>query len=397
MDGTLGTVIKPGDLSPASLARRVSAFFAASFLINGIYGPYFGVWLESKGLSPVMVGVVLSLPMFSRMVAGPLFAYAADRWSKHRLAIQLLISAALLGFFAPSLFGLGVGLTLIAALNALAMPSIAPLSESFAIAGVQRHGLDYGRMRMWGSAAFVIANLVGGAVLARFGAPSILWMLTFAALLALAVTLLLPGNLAGGGAARMQFGEIGELLAKPRFAQLLGACGAIQCSHGFFNTFATLAWRDQGISAGVIGLLWATAVFSEVALFALARRPLIRLGGTGMIVLGGSAALIRWIAFGFDLPLPLLFAFQALHGLSFGATHMGAMHEMAQQIPVKLSATAQGLYAATTGGIITGAIVLACGPLFANFGAGAYWAMAVIAALGLALAVRFRRLARQPA
>lgn len=394
MDETAERTPAQSTLSPAGLAARVSIFYGASFLISGIYGPYFGVWLESKGLTATLTGVVLSLPMFARMLAGPLLAYWADRSARHRLVVQVLVVAALIGFLAPHLFGLTAGLISIAVLNAVAMPSIVPIGESFAVAGVQRFGLDYGRMRMWGSIMFVVANLIGGVILARFGAPSILWMLTFAALLTLAVTLLLPGNLAGGETAQMQVNEIGGLLRKPRFVQLLAACGAIQCSHGFFNTFATLAWRDQGISPGVIGLLWATAVVSEVALFAFARRPLSRLGGSGMIVLGAGAALLRWFAYGFDLPLPLLFAFQALHGLSYGATHMGAMHEMAQQIPMKLSATAQGLYAATTGGIITGSIVLACGPLYAQFGSGTYWVMAVIAALGLALAVRFRRMGR---
>ena len=394
MDGSADGAPALGKLTPAGLAARVSLFYGASFLISGIYGPYFGVWLQSEGLSATLVGLVLSLPMFARMLAGPLLAFAADRWSRPRLVVQLLVVAALLGFLAPQLFGLTLGLVLIAIFNAIAMPSIVPIGEAFAIAGVQRFGLDYGRMRMWGSLMFVAANLAGGAILARYGAPSILWMLSFAAALTLAVTLLLPASLAGGETARMQFNEIGGLLQKPRFVQLLAACGAIQCSHGFFNTFATLAWRDQGISAGVIGLLWATAVISEVVLFAFARRPLSRLGGSGMIALGAGAALVRWIAYGFDLPLPLLFAFQALHGLSYGATHIGAMHEMAQQIPMKLSATAQGPYAATTGGILAGSIVLACGPLYAHFGSGTYWVMAVIAALGLGLALRFRRIGR---
>ncbi len=394
MDGAAAETTTRDRPSPASLARRISLFYGASFLITGIYGPYFGIWLESEGLSPYLVGVVLSLPSFTRMVAGPLLAYVADRSGRHRLVMQGLLVATLLGFAAPQLLGLLPGLILIAALNALAMPSIIPIGESFAIAGVQRFGLDYGSMRMWGSAAFVVANLIGGMVLAQFGAPAILWMLMVCAGLTLAVTLRLPGNIGGGAAARMQFSEIGGLLRQQRFVQLLAACGAIQCSHVFFNTFATLAWRDQGISAAVIGMLWATAVISEVLLFAFARRPLARLGGTGLIVLGASAALLRWIAYGFDLPLPVLFLFQALHGLSFGATHMGAMHEMAQQIPMKLSATAQGLYAATTAGVLTGTIVLACGPLYAHFGSGAYWAMAAIAALGLVLALRFRRMGR---
>ena len=385
------------ETAAASLALRMSLFYGASFLISGLYGPYFSAWLRDQGLTAATIAIILALPMFASMVAGPLLAFIADSSARYQLVVQGLTVASLAGFLAPHIFPWAAGLTIIATFNAIAMPSIVPIGETFAIAGVQRFGLDYGRMRMWGSLMFVAANLVGGVILARFGSGSILWMMAVAASLTLAAASLLPRALAAGHTARLQISEVGGLLRKARFAWLLGAAGAIQCSHGFLNTFATLVWQDQGISASVIGLLWATAVISEVLLFAFARRPLARLGGSGMLVLGGAAALVRWIAFGFDPPLPLIFVLQALHGLSFGATHMGAIHEMSQQIPPKLSATAQGIYAAATSGIATGMIVVACGLLYAHAGVQTYWAMAVVSALGLVLALKFRALGSPPA
>ena len=242
-------------MTASALALRMSLFYAVSFLISGIYGPYFAVWLKGEGLAPGYVGLILALPMFARMVAGPLLAFLADRTAKHRLVVQALTVAALAGFLAPGVIGCPAGLIIIVCTNAIVLPSIVPVAETFAIDGVQRFGLDYGRMRMWGSMMFVVANVVGGAILARFGSEAILSMLIVAALATLAVTLLLPGSLAAGYTARLQFNEIGGLLRQPRFARLLAATGAIQCSAGFFNTFATLAWQSRGISAGVIGLL----------------------------------------------------------------------------------------------------------------------------------------------
>ena len=379
-------------LTAPALALRMSLFYGVSFLINGIYGPYFGVWLRAAGLSSGYVGLILSLPNFARMFAGPLFAFVADSSGRHRRVVQALAIATLAGFLAPAVLGWPLGLVVIACANAIALPSIVPIGEAFAIDGVQRLGLDYGRMRMWGSMMFVVANVIGGAVLARYGAGSILTILAFAAAATLAVSLLLPGSLTASQGQRLHINEVGVLLRQPRFAWLLAATGAIQCSAGFLNTFSTLVWQDQGVSAGVIGWLWATAVTSEVLLFAFARRPLARLGGTGLLILGGAAALLRWTCMGFALPLPAVFALQCLHGLTFGATHMGAIHELARIIPTKLSATAQGIYAASTGGLATGLIVLASGPMYARLGVGTYWVMAVIAAIGLLLAVRYRGL-----
>ena len=39
-----------------------------------------------------------------------------------------------------------------------------PLTETVAMSGVKAAGLDYGRMRLWGSLSFIAASLCGGWV-----------------------------------------------------------------------------------------------------------------------------------------------------------------------------------------------------------------------------------------
>ena len=44
-----------------------------------------------------------------------------------------------------------------------------PLTETVAMTGVKAAGLDYGRMRLWGSLSFIAASVCGGWVLERAG------------------------------------------------------------------------------------------------------------------------------------------------------------------------------------------------------------------------------------
>ena len=37
-----------------------------------------------------------------------------------------------------------------------------PLTETIAVCGVRTAGLDYGRMRLWGSLTFIVVDFVGG-------------------------------------------------------------------------------------------------------------------------------------------------------------------------------------------------------------------------------------------
>ena len=165
---------------------------------------------------------------------------------------------------------------------------------------------------------------------------------------------------------------------------VLGA-SLIQASHSVFYGFSTLQWSARGISGPAIGALWALGVVAEVLLFAFSGRVVGAIGATRMIMLGGVGGIIRWGAMALDPPTAALPVLQCLHALTFAATHLGAMHFMAQAVPAGRGATAQGDFVAVQGLVFAGAMSLS-GVLVAQFGSLAYGAMAVAAGLGTGLA-----------
>ena len=105
--------------------------------------------------------------------------------------------------------------------------------------------------------------------------------------------------------------------------------------------------------------------------------------GTSLVLIAVGAVL-RWGAMAFDPPGILLPLLQTLHGLSFGATHLGAMDMLSRLAHRKGGATAQGDFSAVQGATFAAAMGIS-GDLVATFGSGAYAAMAAIAAAGLAI------------
>src|SRR6202008_1618585 len=59
---------------------------------------------------------------------------------------------------------------------AVATATVIPLSETMAMRGVRAAGLDYGRMRLWGSLSFIAASFGGGLAVDRFGAQAAVWL-----------------------------------------------------------------------------------------------------------------------------------------------------------------------------------------------------------------------------
>jgi PPP family 3-phenylpropionic acid transporter len=95
----------------------------------------------------------------------------------------------------------------------------------------------------------------------------------------------------------------------------------------------------------------------------------------------------------FDPPVLLLPFLQCLHGLSFGATHLGTMAFLARAAPPGLAATAQGYLYIVLGAVMAVAMGLS-GLLYAAFGSLAYAAMGMAALIGGGFAFAAHRLAR---
>jgi PPP family 3-phenylpropionic acid transporter len=337
-------------------------------------------------LSAREIAIVTAAPLLARTLAAPAIAYAADRAGAHRrllIALAWVALAALIALAQARRFAAILPLCL---LFSLTWTGVLPLTETIAMRGVRASGLDYGHVRLWGSLSFIGASLFGGWVLAGLGPGYVVWLLSAAAVLSAAAAHALPRcpPLAPGVARLAPLAGLAPLLFARDFPLFLVATGCVQAAHAVLYTFSTLHWRTLGLSTTRAGALWAVSIISEVALFACASGVVRRIGAARLIVLGATAAVIRWAAMGFDPPFYLLVALQTLHGLTFAATHLGAMHFIARWVSDALAATAQALYAAATSGIFMAVAILIAGPLYAAYAGRAYWAMAAMAAVGLA-------------
>ena len=116
-----------------------------------------------------------------------------------------------------------------------------------------------------------------------------------------------------------------------------------------------------------------------------------RIGPAACCAVAAGAAALRWSCMAVTVdPLAMLLT-QPLHGLTFALQHLACMRLIANLVPPALAVTAQAAYAVVAIGLAKTAITLACGPLYANFGTGGFWAMAILAAATIPACVALRR------
>jgi MFS transporter, PPP family, 3-phenylpropionic acid transporter len=383
-----------------SYGMRVALFYGALFVVYGMHVPFTPVWLDGRGLSGAEISTVMAAPFFLRLLITPGIALAADRTGRHRimlialawasLAVVLLLSQAR-GFW-PILL-LTVPLI-------VAFTTIMPLTETVAVSGVRHAGLDYGRMRLWGSLTFVAASVLGGFVVSRYGSGAGIWLVAIGCILTVIAAHLLPRDALHSEPQdenRAPWWKAEEplmLLRHPAFIAFLCASGGIQAAHATFMTFGTLIWQKQGLSGAWAGALWSIGVFAEVALFAISGRLVATFGASKLLIAGAAASIVRWIAMAFDPGLAVLIPLQVLHGVTYGAAHIGAIHFIGRAVPGRAAGTAQALYATVAAGLAMGIATLMAGRLYAISSGAAYLAMAGISVVSLMAAIQLARIWR---
>lgn len=385
----------PATAAPPFYALRVALFFGGYFAFVGVSLPFFPVWLEARGLTDTQIASCIALPMFGKVLLTPLAGLFADRAPNRRFAVRIFTTAAFIAFLCawpmttywPLLLTTGTAMVL----WQLSLPA----TEALALTGVRRFRLDYGRMRVSGSATFIIANLGAGLILSAVVPEIIFWMMamglaaTLVAGLALPVT---PSEIrAIDDAARPQRRPARKFLANPAFLALLAASGLIQASHGAAYSFGSLYWQSLGFSGVKIGALWAIGVVCEIVLFLWSGAAVRRIGDASLILIGALAASLRWAAFSMELDFVAFLAVQCLHGLSFGATFLGTQHAIARIVPEEMTASAQGINAMIAG-ILMAAVIALSGPLYSALGGNAFLVMLVPVTCALVALAVYRRI-----
>ncbi|WP_244479900.1 MFS transporter [Methylobacterium sp. Leaf94] len=371
--------------------------YAVVFVEIGIAMPFMPVWLNALGLDAAVIGALLALPIAIRIVATAPLVGLIDRGIA---APRILLAGSLVlaGTYGLMPTGAALGwpvLALLIALNAVAAAPLVPSIDYLTLGAVRRsRRLDYARIRMAGSIGFLLANFAGGAALGAMGERlAVPLLLTVLALIAAGVV----------AAARIDAPPVPPRhpeAGRPALPRVLwfsiGAAALIQSSHAAIYAFGSIHWSTHGIAPAWIGTLWAIGVASEILLFAVVgrlparwRNPFVLLG------LGGGAALLR--AFGmaaFGDRLGAVIVLQVLHGLTFGATQLGAMAAVSRFAPDGARGRAQGTVS-SAGALASASATLMTGAAYqAGGGPLAFVLMAPLAGLGLCLAARAAQAAR---
>jgi len=359
-------------------SKWAAGFYGTYFGVLGVVLPFLGPYLAARNLGAVGIGLATAAFSAPKLAYAPVLGTLVDRgrWFHGLLAAHLALSVAA----ALAIPGLQVPWTFVPALFlvGLGFGTVLPLIEAAVLERLPQGG--YGRLRLWGSAGFVVVATGSGWLLA--GDRLRLFPVLAAAVLATVAVACWPFDRGiarpqpSGGRARLP----GVLWA------LLGLLTLHQVAHGPYYAFFSLRVAGAGYPSEVIGGLWSLSVLAELVAFRWGAQLESRLGLERLLGLALAVTPLRWLLLALPPSLPLLALAQLGHAASFAAAHLAGIQIVQRAAPPGATRSAQALYAGLAFGlgIVTGSAL--AGPLWEAFGGGGTFLAAAALSTAVALA-----------
>jgi PPP family 3-phenylpropionic acid transporter len=378
---------------PKRFATRLALFYATLFGLVGTQLPFFPVWLKAVGIDASWIGIITAVPSVTRFTTLPFVTGFAERHQAVRGALIATAFLSTLGFLVVGTQHQPLLVFLAFAFTACMWTPMVPLTDAYALKGVARYGLNYGPLRLWGSAAFVVGALACGLLVDVIAARHLIWVIAGVAGLGAVVSLgLQPLNSPKTAPAALHGAR--ALLRDPGFLAIILAAALIQGSHAAYYTFASITWQAAGLGGLTIAVLWVLGVLAEIVVFALS--PRFTLSPAVLVMIGGLSAVARWLITAQEPSVAVLAVVQLAHGLTYGLTQVGTMGLLVRHVPGHVMARGQG-YLAACAGIVTSSASILSGVIYARHGQGVYYVMAAMALSGaIVMWLARHRLADQP-
>ena len=371
--------------------RAYSGFYFLYFAALGIFVPFFPLYLESLGISPQGIAVLLALGPLSRFFFPALWGLWADRAGHRKLLILLSLGGACAGF--ALLLGarsLSAVTFAVFAYGFFLAPAV-PLVEGMVQEESDLRRFEYGSVRLWGSLGFIFTTLLYGRLLDRYPEQ---WVV--AGILVFSILNVLPAALLPGTLTTVPHPphSLRQALFRPKTLRFLAAATLMQASHGAYYAYFSLHLDRHGYSRAAIGAYWTLAVAAEILMMIGSARLLASQGPMRLISACLLAAVLRWSMLALGTGALLLAAAQLLHALSFGLFHVAAVSATHRLFPEALRSSGQSLYNAMTYGLGNLIGMLGCSLLVAPLGMGGLFGVSSGVAL-IALLVLGRSAARR--
>ena len=292
------------------------------FGVMGVFLPYFNLYCYHLKFSGFQIGVLSGIRSIALVLFPLVWAGLADRFHIRRpiYIFCSFISSAIWAFY---LYTTDFwAMLLITVFYGIFYSPIISFLEAFTMDVLSTEKKSYGKMRGWGTIAFIMTVLLLGKVIDIYSIEIIIILIFFGSMAQALISIKIPDIQIKK---QTSFSSNAKVLLKRPVIVFLFCAFLMLVSHGTYYGFYSIHLENLGYGKTFIGISWALASIAEIIVMIKSDIIFKRFSTDNVLFFSFMVAALRWMGLSFTTSPVIILFLQILHAVTYGTFHVSSI------------------------------------------------------------------------
>jgi len=318
------------------------------FGVMGIFLPYFNLYCYHIDFTGFQIGVLSAIRSVALILAPLIWGAMADRF-RIRRPIFILCSFVSTTIWAFYLYTTDFWLMLIITVfYGIFYSPIISFLEAFTMDVLGTRKKSYGKIRGWGSIAFIITVIVLGKIIDLYSIEIILTLIFFGSLVQALISIKIPDIQIKK---QTSFSSNAKALLKRRVIVFLFCAFLMLVSHGTYYGFYSIHLENLGYDKTFIGISWALASIAEIIVMIKSDSLFKHFSIDNVLFFSFMVAVFRWLGLSFVTSAAGILFLQLFHAVTYAMFHVSSILYIDSLTPDEAKTLGQSVNNAVTYGL----------------------------------------------
>ena len=318
------------------------------FGVMGIFLPYFNLYCYHIDFTGFQIGVLSAIRSVALILTPLIWGAMADRF-RIRRPIFILCSFVSTAIWAFYLYTTDFwAMLIITVFYGIFYSPIISFLEAFTMDVLGTRKKSYGRVRGWGSIAFIITVIVLGKIIDLYSIEIILILIFFGSLAQALISIKIPDIQIKK---QTSFSSNAKALLKRHVIVFLFCAFLMLVSHGTYYGFYSIHLENLGFGKTFIGISWALASIAEIIVMIKSDSLFKHFSMDNVLFFSFMVAVFRWLALSFVTSAAGILFLQLFHAVTYAMFHVSSILYIDSLTPDEAKTLGQSVNNAVTYGL----------------------------------------------
>lgn len=322
-----------------ALRLKIEMLYFTIFGTMACYYPFLLLYLESRRLSYIQIGIIFALNSLVGIVAQPVWGYITDkRLTKKKTLLIASLFCALLAFnfwAARSFIYIAASVIMLIAFQSIT----SPMTDAYSYEIMEHtNAFSFGQVRLMGSISFACISLLLGKIIQLTGSGS--GFLLFSILFIITAYIVRSIDFDGkSNIKRPSLKDVFDTVKQFKFMVFVLSVLLVNIAIGANNSYISVLVEKTGGNAAALGFVWFVIGMSEIPAFFFGARLQKKYEELDIYLCAVGLYILRFFLCSVEQSYLSVIAIQLLQAITYPLYLLGAMQYIYKIVPDPIKAS----------------------------------------------------------